>query len=82
MDMDGPESTFNPLSIANISSSVIVVVGLILLGIMTYLIAKNASDTKTQRTKEWHSTMNSYYSFAYVGVLSIVIGFGMGYVFD
>jgi len=81
--MDGTKtSSFDPLSIANITSSVITVSGLILLGIMTYTIAKKKSDTKTKRTADWHTDMNVKFSLAYLGAILIAIGFGVGHVFD
>lgn len=80
-DLD-PREAFNPMSFVNVTSSMITLLGVIVLGLTVFHIARKKSTTSVRRTAEWHRDMNSLYSFAYLGAIAILVAFALGYAFD
>jgi len=80
VDFD-PSKAYNPMSTVNAMSAGIVLVGLIVLGVCSYLIAKqhaNAKDSTPERVR----TLNLLWSLAYMAVAMILLGFAMAYGYD
>jgi uncharacterized membrane protein YidH (DUF202 family) len=80
VDFD-PSNAFNPFSTVNSMSAGIVLVGLIILGVTSYLIAKQHINDKDS-TPERVRTLNFLWSLAYLSVVLILLGFAMAYGYD
>lgn len=72
---------FNPFSTVNVMSSVMTVLGLGFLGYGAYSIAKEQKAGKDS-TPERVRKLNIMWSYAYLGVFVILLGFGFAYAYD